>query len=247
MAIEEEDDGGGGIPEWVVTFGDMMSLLLTFFIMLVSLSEIKEEKKFQALVESIKRQLGHTNSLASLTPGPVRPRSSPIQKISSQGRAKRLNIMRGGAKVEAPQGDDKKVQTIRQGEPSVMGTRLTFREGDLMLPPEEFENLQKLAEKLRGKPQQILICGHTSMRPIDVKKHPDIHDHYEFGFRRAKHVYDYFVNELDINPRRIIIQSAGKNDPLYTGIDYELQKQNPRVEVTVLSKVVKEIRGHQRE
>ncbi|MGI9443328.1 MAG: flagellar motor protein MotB [Rubripirellula sp.] len=27
-----------GIPEWVVTFGDMMSLLLTFFIMLVSLS-----------------------------------------------------------------------------------------------------------------------------------------------------------------------------------------------------------------
>ena len=37
------EDQGGGIPEWVVTFGDMMSLLLTFFIMLVSLSEIKEE------------------------------------------------------------------------------------------------------------------------------------------------------------------------------------------------------------
>jgi chemotaxis protein MotB len=31
------------IPEWVVTFGDMMSLLLTFFILLVSISEIKEE------------------------------------------------------------------------------------------------------------------------------------------------------------------------------------------------------------
>ena len=46
MAVEQEDDGGG-IPEWVVTFGDMMSLLLTFFIMLVSLSEIKEEETYQ--------------------------------------------------------------------------------------------------------------------------------------------------------------------------------------------------------
>ena len=43
--VEEEEEVG--IPEWVVTFGDMMSLLLTFFIMLVSLSEIKEEEKYQ--------------------------------------------------------------------------------------------------------------------------------------------------------------------------------------------------------
>ena len=74
MAIEEEDDGGG-IPEWVVTFGDMMSLLLTFFIMLVSLSEIKEEEKYQALVESMRKQFGHNASQTSLLPGELRPRN----------------------------------------------------------------------------------------------------------------------------------------------------------------------------
>ena len=42
-----EEDPPMGIPEWVVTFGDMMSLLLTFFIMLVSMSEMKQEEKFQ--------------------------------------------------------------------------------------------------------------------------------------------------------------------------------------------------------
>ena len=41
MAVEEDD--AGGIPERVVSFGDLMSLLLTFFIMLVSLSEIKKD------------------------------------------------------------------------------------------------------------------------------------------------------------------------------------------------------------
>ncbi|MBL4886213.1 MAG: flagellar motor protein MotB, partial [Planctomycetaceae bacterium] len=35
-----DDDEPPGVPEWVVTYGDMMSLLLTFFIMLVSLSEV---------------------------------------------------------------------------------------------------------------------------------------------------------------------------------------------------------------
>ena len=38
MAFQE--DPPAGVPEWLVTFGDMMSLLLTFFIMLVSLSEV---------------------------------------------------------------------------------------------------------------------------------------------------------------------------------------------------------------
>ena len=56
MAIEEE--AGPGIPEWVVTFGDMMSLLLTFFIMLVSMSELKEDERYQAMVESFRQQFG---------------------------------------------------------------------------------------------------------------------------------------------------------------------------------------------
>ncbi len=36
--LEDNGDDGGGVPEWVVTFGDMMSLLLTFFIMLFFIS-----------------------------------------------------------------------------------------------------------------------------------------------------------------------------------------------------------------
>ena len=41
--MAEPEDEAPGVPEWVVTYGDMMSLLLTFFIMLVSMSELKEE------------------------------------------------------------------------------------------------------------------------------------------------------------------------------------------------------------
>ncbi len=64
MPIEAEE--APGIPEWVVTFGDMMSLLLTFFIMLVSLSEIKEEERFQSMVEEIHQHFGHSLDLCDL-------------------------------------------------------------------------------------------------------------------------------------------------------------------------------------
>ena len=39
-----------GAPEWMVTFGDLMSLLLTFFVLLFSISEIKSEKIFDVVV-----------------------------------------------------------------------------------------------------------------------------------------------------------------------------------------------------
>ena len=67
MAIAEEEKAG--VPEWVVTFGDMMSLLLTFFIMLVSMSEIKEEKRYQAMVESLRKRFGHDTTIMALIPG----------------------------------------------------------------------------------------------------------------------------------------------------------------------------------
>ena len=53
MAMLEEDDGGGGIPEWVVTFGDLMSLLLCFFVLLLSFSEM-DVAKFKQLSGSMK-------------------------------------------------------------------------------------------------------------------------------------------------------------------------------------------------
>ncbi|HOA53996.1 MAG TPA: flagellar motor protein MotB, partial [Thermogutta sp.] len=56
--LKEEPSGGGGAPEWVLTYGDMMSLLLTFFIMLAALSEVKKKDEFEMLAEALRRRFG---------------------------------------------------------------------------------------------------------------------------------------------------------------------------------------------
>ena len=51
MAREKKpEEPPTGAPAWMVTYGDMMSLLLCFFIMLVAMSEIKEDK-FKKILE----------------------------------------------------------------------------------------------------------------------------------------------------------------------------------------------------
>lgn len=235
MAADEEDDAGG-IPEWVVTFGDMMSLLLTFFIMLVSLSEIKEEEKYQALVESIKRQLGHSKSVESMTPGNVRPRNSSIQSLSSQGRSKRLDTMRGGQPVEAAVGEQKRVTFIRQATRTVVGTTLTFVEGVPDIPPDQIPSLEQEAKQFLGKPQIIEVRGHTSRRPIQPTER--LRDHDDLAYERCCRVRDYLIKVAGIDPARIRITVAGEHDPVYSGTDPKELLRNPRVEVYELDEVM---------
>jgi flagellar motor protein MotB len=47
----------------MVTFGDMMSLLLCFFVIIVSMSEIKKDERFQVVMESLRKAFGNTGEM----------------------------------------------------------------------------------------------------------------------------------------------------------------------------------------
>ncbi len=207
------DDGEevAGIPEWVVTFGDMMSLLLTFFIMLVSLSEIKQNEKYQALVESIRQRFGHDAASASMAPGNMKPRNSSLDKLASQGRALRANTMNGGAPVKAPVGEHARVEFVRPGTQTVIGTRVTFALGSSELSDAEKAQLQIAVGRMIGKPQRIEIRGHTS--PIPEVGTDQSGVGLELAFARGLAVRDFLL-ELGIDPRRILVTAAGNTEPL---------------------------------
>lgn len=222
MEVEEEDPG---IPEWVVTFGDMMSLLLTFFIMLVSMSEIKEEKKFQAMLESMRRQFGHEASMAAMIPGNSTPMNSSMNSMASMGRAKRKDIMRGGNKVKSVSGEDNLVQTIRPGRDTTVGGIVFFEEDSAQLDEESRARLREIAEQIAGKPQKVEIRGHASRKPVDGGG-----DHWSLAYQRCRAAMEYLV-EQGIAAKRIRLGSAGEHEPLDEGIDIESRRRNARIEV----------------
>ena len=230
MAVEEEPEPG--IPEWVVTFGDMMSLLLTFFIMLVSMSEIKEEEKFQAMLESMRQQFGHESTTASILPGDNSPRNSNLQTLASMGRAKRQDIMRGGNPVKAVTGEHNRVQTIRPGRNATTGGVIQFPEDTADLSEKNKQRLRQIALQIRGKPQKVEVRGHTSRKPVPSG------DHWNLSFQRCYNTMKYLVEFGEIEPERIRLGAAASHEPINNGVDVEHRKQNARVEVLMWDEAV---------
>jgi len=238
MLQEEEEQAG--IPEWVVTFGDMMSLLLTFFIMLVSLSEIKEEQLYQAMTEALRRRFGHETSVVSMMPGEAKPRNSQLAKLASMGRARRANTMNGGDKVKAPVGEHPRVANIRKAEHATRGGAVTFREGFAELTEEHKLILQRTAQEIGGKPQKIEIRGHTSTKPLPPES--PFKSHWDLAYARSNNVRQFLV-KLGINPRRIRVAVAADNEPKHIGHDPLLLEENPRVEIFMLNELTEDLKG----
>lgn len=237
----EEGSSAGGVPEWVVTFGDMMSLLLTFFIMLVSLSEMKQDQKFQAMVDSLRKRFGHDLSQLSLAPGDFRPRNSAFDGVATMGRAQKLDTHQGGDKVEAPVGDHPRVQIIRPGSRTAVGTVIYFRNEEIALTDDQRAVLREAAPLMQGKPQKIEVRGHTSLRP--VSPHENYADNWDLAYQRCRSVYQYLVEELQIDPNRLRISSAGSSEPVEIGADPIKLRRNPRVEVFLLDESVDDFFG----
>ncbi len=93
-AEDESGDEGGGIPAWVMTFADLMSLLMCFFVLLLSFSEM-DVKKYKQIAGSMKEAFGVQQLLEaeSIPKGtsvimqeysPGKPEPTPIQMVQQQ-------------------------------------------------------------------------------------------------------------------------------------------------------------------
>src|SRR5690606_21243450 len=78
-----------GVPLWVVTYGDMMSLLLCFFILLVAFSETRKDKLEQALT-SFQGALGVLPAHNRVFDNPVLPVARGPVRRSVEDAARRL-------------------------------------------------------------------------------------------------------------------------------------------------------------
>ena len=243
MAIEEEPEPG--IPEWVVTFGDMMSLLLTFFIMLVSMSEMKEDEKYQAMVESFREQFGHDMTMASMVPGNSRPRGSHTPTpINTMGRAKKKDLKSGGQEAKAVTGENDRVQIIRPGEDSSVGGVIYFAEDATALTEENKQNLQSIIEQVAGKPLKIEIRGHTTRKPVGDKS--GFRDQWDLAYARCRETMKFMI-EQGIDPDRIRLGPAGSGEPLYNGVEQEQLLRNSRVQILMWDERVQDLQGSPQE
>lgn len=224
-----DDEKSGGIPEWVVTYGDMMSLLLTFFIMLVSMSELKAEEKFRILLESIRESFGYTTGQAG-APGRTfhAARPSFLQMSGTRGRP---DQDKGGNRDQSPEGPHVTVQRFREGTVNTIGGAIYFDPFQAEVRDEEKPKLDTIAEALAGKRNKVEIRGHTSRVPIPSES--PFANKWDLSASRAAAVRDYLFAR-GIEHERLRLSQAADTEPAVRARDEASRRFNRRVEVFML-------------
>ena len=175
-ALQEELDASA--PPWVVTFGDLMSLLLCFFVLLLSFSEM-DKAKYKEVAGSLAKAFGvQRKVMAFQAPKgikmvardfdqeliPTKPREEFIamQKRQQAGRALKKE-------VETHFQDMRDMIQVEVGESEVairMMGETAFDSGKAEIKDQMIPLLIKIAEALEVTPGDIVIAGHTDNVPI---------------------------------------------------------------------------------
>jgi len=236
MARKRKNRSSAGAPEWVLTYGDMMSLLLCFFIMIAAMSDIRKDDKFQMVLESLRKAFGNTGEMRAIPAELLDPNSllRRLQELVLQTKSES-----GDADDPGIQGKNFRVTDINEGIHIEIGGRITFDRFSATTKDESRRLIAQVAERVLGHNTIIKITGHATREPLPAESVWT--DQWDLAYARARAVRDVLVG-AGIRPERIRLISAGAEAPLmrqaYTEDELAL---NRRVEIVVTEATVQDI------
>ena len=207
-----------GLPEWIMSYADMITILMAFFVVMYSMAGApKDKQKEEAVMQSFRERFGPVwAGLSALGSGPYVRKDSALNKLASTGGSKLNNKKSGGADNRATPGDSPRVHTLRPGDQAVIGGVLYFPEGSSEITAEHDKQLQVASEEFGGKPQKIEIRGHTSRKP--VPQGSPYRDNWDLAYARCRHTMEHLV-ALGIDPKRLRLSIAADNESISGRID----------------------------
>ncbi len=241
MAKKREHKKPEGAPSWMVTYGDMMSLLLCFFVMLVAMSEIKADERFEQVMQSVREAFGYQGGIGAV-PTQEPPQLSLLQKLESIVIPRQVKKI-GDSDEEGIEGRVYRVTQVREGLEITVGGRISFNRFSAELKPAADALIAQLADKIRGHTTKIEVRGHTTREPLPEDS--QFKDRKDLSYRRAKVVATALTRQ-GVDERRIRVTACGATEPLVVQAYTERRRAaNRRVEIVVTESVVSEFVGQE--
>ncbi len=246
MAKRKEEAPPAGAPAWMSTYGDMVTLLLCFFVLLFAMSTI-DVAKFQALVASAQGtptiiEGGARDSIADLLGSGIMEMPRIDTSINqSREKAKQaqeeLKQMASQFKTYFAQNQQASQIEVKVADESIIISfpdGILFDLGKAQLRPEALAVLDIVAGEIGNYPDNdVVIEGHTDNLPINTVQFPS---NWDLSSARAISVGKYFINQKGIDPARISAVGRGEYQPLDTNTTPEGRARNRRVEIKVKSR-----------
>ena len=240
MAVKRKKKSGGGGANWMDTYGDMVTLLLCFFVLLYSMSTISEEN-WKALVMSF-----NPSAVMEVhaTPGGEGPSADGDESGAAPSMAEMqadidqdMEDVYAALAALAQQSDTSGSISVTKegGKVFVSFSDTVFFAGDSpTILAEAYPVLDQVCEVLSGAANsldEVRVLGHTAQgdpdRPNNVKRDRTL------SSQRATNVVIYIQEHSGVDPARLVSQGVGQWRPVATNQTAEGRAQNRRVEMVI--------------
>ncbi|WP_250278426.1 OmpA/MotB family protein [[Clostridium] colinum] len=233
-----------GLAEWMGTYGDMVTLLLCFFVLMFASSNVDAEK-FKQIASSFsnnqivvmpEQQAGMLDALGNGIIQMPKVEGNSDKEFEQKSKEEMESIAEKFKtyfaendlqdKIEIEQNDRYITLNFKDG--------ILFESGSSDLKPQAITILSQVADELLKYPENnIKIEGHTDNRPINTIRYPN---NWYLSAARAISVATYFTDTKGFPPDRISTEGYGEYKQKVPNDTPENRAINRRVEIKVISK-----------
>ncbi len=214
-------------PEsWMTTFADLVSLMLTFFILIVSMSTL--DKTGLSDISTFFRKAVSVLNAGEKTELTLIP---PIQLQRIVSPRELMLAMRQNSHVileNSTLSHKVKAVIIKERLFLRIPDQVLFAPGSAKLRPEHIAALRKLARLLAASPGRIRVQGHTDTR-LDLGAFPDP---WSLSLARAASVL-HVLEQAGVDPARLSLAGYGPSRPVSTDATPFGRARNRRVEIMI--------------
>jgi chemotaxis protein MotB len=224
-----------GAPRWMTTFGDLMSLLLCFFVLLLSFSEL-DRQKYKQVAGSMEKAFGIQRK-KNVSESPRNGLKMIARDFDQESIATRVKEFIGREleenfgtlyreiedDIEIEAGSDQ--VTIR-----LMGES-TFDSGKADIKPELKPMIEQIGRILFNETAgDIIIAGHTDNVPVTGGP---FQSNLKLSIARAASVAQFLLDNTAIDPKRVSTMGFGEYRPITDNLTGPGRRKNRRVEIIV--------------
>lgn len=254
MARKQKKASSSGAPAWMATYSDLMSLLLTFFVLLFSMSSVSEEQ-FKAAAESLRMALaGSSNdsileesgsSITDLDASDIEeieqtsPEDMAIENPESSAQSENVipeevqELYETANQYMVDNGIESELTISRDAEGVYIDIQesILFTSGSADITLSGEETLGTLSGLFDLFNNNIVVEGYTDNVPMNTAKFPS---NWELSTGRALAVLRYLSEQSGVSPDRLSAKGYGEHSPLAPNDTDENRALNRRVNVIIM-------------
>ncbi|MEB3328545.1 MAG: OmpA family protein [Candidatus Sericytochromatia bacterium] len=234
MGRKKKHGGHANHERWLLTYADLITLLMAFFVILYALA-VSDYKKISELQNAM-RNAFHITSGAGEAP----INGAPHVLVGGQAPMDfaLAEMQKQIEKATRDDGDEGAVSTkmTERGLVVSLASSAFFDAGQAYLRPDAVRIMAKVARTLKRSRRNILIEGHTDNVPIRTRQYPS---NWELSTARATTVVKYMIEAQGLPPNTLSAAGYGEYKPIVANDTDENRAKNRRVDIVILKADIK--------